>query len=291
MIVCGRCPPRVGAMARCAISGETCSLVARVRRIREILLVTGQALWRGIGEIAGDVALVAILDGVPHRKREEIMDHIGRVPSTSHGIVALDAIRGESIGDMVRRPGGLIIVLVAAEAIIPDTVELQRVAGGMTIRTTQVTMRTHQRETVLLVQFRDGVNDPIHRRVATRTIIPQAHPMDVGVAGCAIHRCGIEDQRCVARLAIHFRMGSFQWETRGVMLEDHRCCCSINQRLLHTRLALVLQDGSSGFDPDEGSVGPSRRTMALGAIDGEALPMRRLRSYPHCGKQQERDYL
>lgn len=99
-----------------------------VRGAIEILLMAGKALRRCIGEVAGDMALVAILDVVPHRQREEIMDHIGGVPPTAHGIVALDAVRGEPISEVIRRLGGLIVVLVATEAIVPNAVELQRIA-------------------------------------------------------------------------------------------------------------------------------------------------------------------
>lgn len=76
--------------------------------------------------------------------------------------MAFDAISGEAIGRMVRCLRGHVIVLVTAEAIITDSVELQWVTGRVTIGTAQVAVRTHQGETVLLVQFRNGVHDPIH---------------------------------------------------------------------------------------------------------------------------------
>lgn len=152
-------------------------------------------------------------------------------------------------------------------------------------------MRTDEREPVLLVQLRDVIHDPIHRGMTTRTIISYAHSMHIDVTGSAIHGCRIEDQGGVTRLAIHFRVSTFQREFRGVVLEDHCRCHSIHQRLLHSRLALVLQDGGFGLDPDERCVVPTRRAVALGAIDGEVLAMRRLRRQPRGGQQQERDYL
>lgn len=161
----------------------------------------------------------------------------------------------------------------------------------MAIGAAQVSMRTDQRESILLVQFRDRVHDPIHRGMTARAIIAHAHPMHVGVARCAIHGCRIEDQGGVARLAIHFRVSTFQREFRGVVLEDHCRCRGIHQRLLHPRLALVLQDGSFGLDPDERCVVPTRRAVALGAIDGEVLSMRRLGRQPRGGQKQEHDYL
>lgn len=115
--------------------------------------------------------------------------------------------------------------------------------------------------------------------------------MHIGVAGRAIHRSRIEYQRSVAGFAIHFRMGSFQQEIRGVMPEDDGRCGGINQWLLAPRPSLMLHGTGFGFDPDQRSVGPSRRTMAFGTINCEAFPMGRLRRQPHCGQQQERDYL
>ncbi len=135
--------------------------------------------------------------------------------------MALDTIRGEAVGGMVRCLGRRVFVLVAAEAIVSDTIELQRVAGGVAIRAAQVAMRTHEGETVLLVQFRNGVNDPIQRCVATSTIVADAHPMHIRVASRTVHWCSIENQRSVARFAIHFRMGSFQREIRGIVPEYH----------------------------------------------------------------------
>ncbi len=166
---------------------------------------------------------------------------------------------------------------MTAEAIVADTVELQGVACGVTIGTAQVAVRTRQRKAVLLVQLRDVVHDPIHRGMAAHAVTSYAHPVHVRVARCAIHGRRVEDQRRMARLAIHFGMGPLQREVRGVVLEDHGRRSGIHQRLLHTRLTLVLHHRSFGFDPDERGVGPSRRTVALGAINGEVLAMRRLR--------------
>ena len=115
------------------------------------------------------------------------MCHIVGVPPGSHWIVAFDAIRGEATGGVVRSLCRRVVVLVTAEAIVADTVELQRNARCMTIRATQVTMRSHERETVLLVQFRNGVNDPVDRRVATCTIVTNAHTMHIHVTSRTIH--------------------------------------------------------------------------------------------------------
>lgn len=76
-------------------------------------------------------------------------------------------------------------------------------------------------------------------------------------------------------------MRSFQGEIRGIMVEDDRCGIGIHKRLLPTGATLVIEDTGFAFDPDEGSVGPTRRTMALGTIDHEVLAMGRLRRYSH----------
>lgn len=72
-------------------------------------------------------------------------------------------------------------------------------------------------------------------------------------------------------------MCPLQWEIRGVVPEDHGGRSGIHQRLLTACPAFVLYGTGFGFDPDQGSVGPTRRTMAFGTINGELLAMGRLR--------------
>ena len=88
-----RTPTRGSGVAGGTIRGETRCLVVRVGGAVEILLVTGQAFRRCIGEVPGGMALRTILDRMPHRQWEEVVDHIVRVPSSTHWIMAFDAIR------------------------------------------------------------------------------------------------------------------------------------------------------------------------------------------------------
>ncbi len=60
------------------------------------------------------------------------------------------------------------------------------------------------------------------------------------------------------------------------MLEDNGSSSGIHQRLLTTRFARVLEGGCSCFGPDERRVGPTRRTVALGTINGQVFAMGRL---------------
>ena len=60
------------------------------------------------------------------------------------------------------------------------------------------------------------------------------------------------------------------------MLEDHSGGRGIHQGLLATRLTLVLEGSGFGFGPDQCGVGPTRRTVALGTINGQVLAMGRL---------------
>lgn len=93
-VVIGRwTPSRGGGVAGGTIRRETRCLVVRVGSAVEILLVTGQAFRRCIGEVPGGMALCTILVRMPHRQREKVVDHIVRVPSSTHWIVAFDAVR------------------------------------------------------------------------------------------------------------------------------------------------------------------------------------------------------
>ena len=93
MVISCRTPTRGGGVAGGTIRGETRCLVVRVGGAVEILLVTGQAFRRCIGKVPCGMALRTVLDRMSHRQWEEVVYHIGRVPSGTHWIVAFDAVR------------------------------------------------------------------------------------------------------------------------------------------------------------------------------------------------------
>ena len=107
-----------------------------------------------------------------------------------------------------------IVVLVTAVTIVAHPIELQGVTCSVAVRTGQVTVRTNKCESVLLMQIRYVVHDPIHGCVTASAIIANACGMNVSMAGRTGHGCCIEDQSSMARLAIHLRMGSFQRKIR-----------------------------------------------------------------------------
>ena len=123
-------------------------------------------------------------------------------------------------------------------------------------------MRTDQEEPVLLMQFRDRINQPIPGCVAAGTIIANGHAVHIGVAGTALIGSLIEDERCVARLAIHLCVSAYERIARQIMVERNAVR---NAR-------------------------PIRRYMALGAIHFHGFAVRRLRVQPHS-YQQEGPYL
>jgi hypothetical protein len=215
IVIIGRwSPPRVGRVAGGAVRRESGGLVVRVRSVVEIDLVAGHALRRGISEGSRGVALVAIIDRVAQREWEEIVIDIVRMPIKAHRVVTFDAIRTEAIRDMVRRLGCLIIVPMATDAIVTDPFELKVIPRGMTLRATQIPMRPDQRESILFVDLRNIVHDPIHRGMATCTIISYGHRMHVRVARSAVRRCRIENQGSVAGLAIDRTVRTFQHKCR-----------------------------------------------------------------------------
>ena len=93
VVIGRRTPTRGCGVAGGTIRSETRCLMVRVGSAVEILLVTGQAFRRCIGEVPGGMALRTILDRMPHRQWKEVVDHIVRVPSGTHWIVAFDAVR------------------------------------------------------------------------------------------------------------------------------------------------------------------------------------------------------
>lgn len=93
VVIGRRTPTRGCGVAGRTIRGETRCLVVRVGGAGEILLVACRTFRRGIGEIPGGMALRTILDRMPHRQWKEVVDHIVRVPSGTHWIVAFDTVR------------------------------------------------------------------------------------------------------------------------------------------------------------------------------------------------------
>ena len=160
--------------------------MVRVRCAIEIRHVATGTLRGCIREVARGMASCAVLDLVTTRKREEVVACELCAPIRAHRIMALDTIRGETGTHVVRGCRGVVLVDMAVDAIVPHTCKGQRIVGRMTIHTAHVAVRPDERETVLLMQFRNIIHQPGPRRVASCTVIANGHGMNIRVAGNAI---------------------------------------------------------------------------------------------------------
>ena len=111
MVKGGRHPARVGGMTGYAIRREICSKVVGVGGLVVVVLVAKHAVRRGIGIIAGSVALCTILYVVALGEREKIVIDNGRHPA-GVGAVAGSTVCGKAAGLVVGVLCGSIIVLV-----------------------------------------------------------------------------------------------------------------------------------------------------------------------------------
>ncbi len=77
---------------------------------------------------------------------------VGR-PINQIDIMALGAVSGEAIGLVIGLGRGVIIIQVATDAIIADTIKPQVRLGYMAIKTACGRMRAHKRKSVILMEF------------------------------------------------------------------------------------------------------------------------------------------
>ena len=191
-----------------------------------------------------------IPDVVSKGEREEVVVNERRCPPGSKRVMAFDAIGREARHHMVRVRGGLVVRLMAIEALIADPCERGAVVRYMAIHTAQVAIHPHQRKAILLIQFRNVIHQPAHRGMAARTIITDGHAVNVRMARNAVAPgCLAKDHGGVARFAIHFFVHADQGKFGLRVIESHR--------LAHRC--------------------PTVRDMAGGAIDLQRFTMRRLR--------------
>jgi len=164
------------------------------------------------------MALLAIGNVMPQHQREKIVDNVG-VPSSTERVVTFDAIGAETRPGMVRLFRVCIIIIVATEAIITDAVETQISFRLMTFNAIQITVRSDQWKPILFVQFSNVIHEPVLRGVTTRAIIAHRHAMHISMTGNALGRRSLKNQRGMTTFAIVERVGSFQPEVCGVMVE------------------------------------------------------------------------
>lgn len=187
-----------------AIRGEPSQAMIRVRGRVVFRHMAARAHRRGIGETASGMASRAIIDRVPIGQREEIVAGEISPPAIAHGVVALDAVRGEPGPGMVRRTGRHELITVAIDAIVAEAVEGERVVRDVAVNTAQVAVDADERESILLVQLGDAIYEPGARRMAARAVIAHGHGMHIGMAADAIGGdWRIEPDRCMARTAVN----------------------------------------------------------------------------------------
>ena len=138
-------------MACGTVRGKSGGSMIRVGGAVELRHVATGTLRGCISKVARGMASCAVLDLVTTCKREEVVACELCAPVRAHRIMAFDAIHGETGTHVVRRCRGPVLVDVAVDAVVPNTCERQCIVRDMAIHTARVTVRTDQREPVLLV--------------------------------------------------------------------------------------------------------------------------------------------
>lgn len=114
--------------------------------------------------------------------------------------------QGEACILMIRVGGGIEIRQVTIDAIIPNPIEFQVGFRNVALRAGSSCVITQERKSILFVEFRDIINQPIFRGVAACAISTKGGPVKVGMARDAIRLCFGKDQCFMASPAIYSTM-------------------------------------------------------------------------------------
>lgn len=195
-----------------AIHGKVGGFVIGIDRGQEIFHVAGNTFGGDVRKIVYVMALAAILNVVPQRKREEIVvDGIG-VPIGIERVMAFQTVLRKPIGLVVGVLGGQVVVEVAADAFISNTVETQRGFRKVAIDTVEHTVRTNEWEAVFFVQFWDVIYQPRIGIVAAHAIVTNRHAVHIQMAANAIGFNFGKHQRSMTKFAIGCGMGTVQFK-------------------------------------------------------------------------------
>lgn len=123
---------------------------------------------------------------------------------------------------MVRASRSHEILLVAVDAVVPQSRKVERVDGAVAIHAVQRYVRPHQWESILLMDLRDGVHQPVLRSVTTHTVVANCLTVEVGMAGNTIaQRSFIKIDRRMALPTADPGVNTLQGESSGPVIEGH----------------------------------------------------------------------
>ena len=157
-----RHPVRVRRMAVRARLRKLRQPVLRVLRPIVIRLVARNTIGARIRIIPSQVALGAIRNLVPLGQRKKIVAHLVRLPVESRHIMTVHTISRKARRTVVGFLGPGVIHGMAGRTGVADALEAQPRLRFVAIRTVRRCVRPQQRETVVLVQLRYAVHQPVY---------------------------------------------------------------------------------------------------------------------------------
>lgn len=244
--------------------------VIGVGRLVKIGRVTSRTLRR-CSSIARRMAINTFYMLVPTSQGKKIMVHVLCAPARREDIVTLQTVGRKTRLLVVGACCGLIILEVATDAFIPDSVELQYGSRCMTMRTVQCLVYSRQRESIFNMYICDLVHQPIGRRMATGTIRPNRLLVYISVTSDTIRRCLRKYQAFVATPAIHRSMPALQCKncfpmvkTDSIQPPNHACTSGYPGLIRIETLPIVRTDF------------PAIRGMAGSTIDFKGCAVRAL---------------
>ncbi len=120
-----RIPPGIGGVASGTVRRESGLDMIGIQGGLKIRLMAGQAFGRGVLIAAIGVTLGTVVDGVSQGQWEKAVVDLVGIPVDLVDVVALGTIGREIILDVIRAGGGLVVLEVAIDAIIPESVKTQ----------------------------------------------------------------------------------------------------------------------------------------------------------------------
>ena len=148
--------------------------------------MTGYTIGWRIQIISTGMAFGAICNVVSFGQREKVVIYlVGRPAETVH-IMAIRTIGGKTDALVVWAGSGRIIGQVAIDTIISDALKLQTGFRFMTIRTGGNGVRANERKTVVVVQFRNIVHQPVLCIMTPGAVFSDGSVVQIGVTGNAV---------------------------------------------------------------------------------------------------------
>lgn len=260
----GRLPAHRDRVASVAIGRKTARLVVWARRRLKIRCVASETLGRRARINAADMAFCAIADIVAASQWEKLVVRAAARPLPSRGreIMAAHAVGRIARRGVVRHRRGLIIRVVAIDAIAPDAIKTEGRFRAVAVGTIGKTMVAEQRKTIVKMQFQKIIDEPTIGRMAARAVVSEGHLVEIGVARNAIRARFFKNEGLVAGPAIDVFMLANEHKTGFFMVKTRRG----GDHRRRGRHFLPLFDGDF----------PTFWRMTGGAIDRHRLAVRAL---------------